>query len=503
MAMIKTNIPNKIAIAHTTEVLVIGGGPGGIGAAVAAARKGKEVLLVEHYGFLGGMATAGEVNPFMPNALHGENLDIGIFTEWLECMREYGGVADTEDKRTFDPNAAKLAAEDLCLEAGVKLLYHHRLAGVAIENRQITGVTLHSKSGYTGVKADIYIDSTGDGDLAAMAGNTFEFGGEGTPYVQPMTTCFKVKLDPASIEESFTEYGDNPAESNQKGNVRSWILSAYDEIQSLYSQAQQDGFILKRAREVENYDGLFPSECRDRKVKYPAPWGGIEPPKRFWVQGLPWGMIPFIKNTRENVLMFRAVDSTVIHFNTTRIIKKSPIDGEQLSAAEIEARGQIRRLLQLLQENITLFKNLRIYSIAAQIGMRESRRVIGRFYLTREHFSRGATFSDGIARVTYPIDIHSPVGRGTEITWLPKDRWLEIPYTCLVPKDIDNLLIACRAISVDHGVHSACRIMPVVVSIGQAAGTAAAMAVDSGLLPYELDGEKLKQQLIAAGRNLI
>ena len=203
------------------------------------------------------------------------------------------------------------------------------------------------------------------------------------------------------------------------------------------------------------------------------------------------------------MLKFRCVDEDTVHFNTTRIVKKSAIDGGELSAAEIEGRRQLREYLNFFRTKISVFRNCRIYSIAPQVGMRESRRICGRNYLTREDFSRCAVFEDGIARVTYPIDIHSTSGSGTEITRLPKGRWYEIPYGCLLPRDVDNLVMACRGISVSHAVHSSMRVMPPVCSIGQAAGTAAALALAAGCMPFEIDGKALKDDLIKQGRNLV
>jgi hypothetical protein len=184
------------------------------------------------------------------------------------------------------------------------------------------------------------------------------------------------------------------------------------------------------------------------------------------------------------------------------VVQKSAIKGVELSQAEIEARKQIRQMWQVFREEIPLFKRSRICSIATQIGIRESRRVLGRATVTRQDYMRCAKYPDGIARVTYPIDIHSPTGSGTEITHLPPGEWYEIPYGSLVPRDVDNLLMACRAISVDHAVHSSVRVMPPIVSIGQAAGTAAAMALKAGKKPSELDGKKLRKRLIRDGRNL-
>ena len=440
MKHLSVSLPTEIPITDKADVIVVGGGPGGISASVAAAREGCDVALFEHYGFLGGMATAGEVNPFMSNHINGESLDKGVYTEWVSRIKKYGGLG--ENGRIFDPFAARFAAEDLCLEAGVRLRYHHRSAHVETENRKISGIVMHSKSGLSAAVADVYIDSTGDADIAAQAGCESEYGGEGTPYVQPMTLSFKVILDADAIK-------DYPPVS---GNVKNWFRDEFEHIQKLYRTAQADGRI---------------------------------------------------SNPRENVLMFRAVAENVIHFNTTRVIKKSAINGTELSDAEIEARSQIRNLFALLSAEIPLFKNSRICSIGTQIGVRESRRIKGIRTITREDFNNCATFKDGITRVNYPIDVHSPTGAGTEICDLPDGKWYEIPYGCLVPKDIDNLLIGCRAISVDHGVHSSARVMPPVCSIGQAAGVAASLAQKNNTNVCDLNGCDVKMRLIETGRNLV
>lgn len=443
MNTLKVTLPDQLPVTHEADIIVAGGGPGGIGAAVAAARCGANVLLVEHYGFLGGMATAGEVNPFMPNHFDGQSLDTGIFEQWLDRMSQYGG---TRGGRIFDPNVARLAAEDLCLDAGVKLLYHHRTAHVQKREgdpRHIEALVLHSKSGLTAAKAKQFIDSTGDGDVAAMAGCAFEYGAAPGKHGQPMTMCFKLKLDPRNFSDEAKATGKD---------LYQLTMEQYDLIQRAYKQAQADGRI----------------DC-----------------------------------PRENVLMFRCVEDDVVHFNTTRVIHHASIDGAQLSEAEIIARRQIRQLFDVLRAEVPAFKDARLYSIAPQIGVRESRRITGRAYVTMEDYQAGRTFPDGIARVTYGVDIHNPDGTGTLIVHLPKDAWYEIPFGSLLPRDVDNLVIGGRSISVDHAVHSSVRVMPPVVSLGQAAGTAAAMAVSRGVDVCRIDGVELKQKLIEQGRNLV
>ncbi len=430
------NLPSSLPLRHEADVIVIGGGPGGIGAAVAAAREGADVLLAEHYGFLGGMATAGEVNPFMPNHLGGKSLDTGVFAEWLERIKVLGGKGN---ELHFDPFVARLAAEQLCLEAGVRLLYHHSLVHAQMRNqRQIDAVVLHSKSGFSAAKAKTYVDSTGDGDLAALAGCAFEYGGEGTPHAQPMTLCFKLKLDAADLPDH-----ESPV---------TWFWENHALLQAAYQKGKADG-----------------------RISCP----------------------------REDLLFFHTVEKDVVHFNSTRVVKHSSINGAELSEAEIIGRKQMLEIVEVLRAELPFFKHARFHSIAPQIGIRESRRIKGRAYLTRADYARAACFADGVARVTYPIDIHNPNGTGTEITDLPKGAWYEIPFGCLLPADVDNLAIGARCIGVDHAVHSSVRVMAPVCSLGQAAGTASAMALKQGIQVCEVDGVKLKERLIANGRSLV
>jgi hypothetical protein len=443
--MIKVDFPKEVPLAHEAEVLVIGGGPGGFGAAVAAGREGRDVLLIEHYGFLGGMATAGEVHPFMPNHVNGESMDKGIYTDWLERIYSLGGGmardAGWANNRGFDPNVARIAAEQLCREAGVRLVFHHRAAHVEKDGRDISAVVLHSKSGFTAARAKTYVDSTGDGDVAALAGCEFEYGGEGTPHAQPMTLCFKLKVDPTDIPEEFREKG-----------VFAWIAENRKAINEEYLKARSTGKT---------------------------------------------------SNHRDNVLMFPAVDKYVVHFNSTRVIQKRGIDGVELSEAEIEGRKQMMELIDILKGTVPVFRNAKVYSVAPQIGVRGTRRIKGRAYVTRDDFVNCAKFPDGIARCNYPIDIHNPNGDGTEITKIPKDNWYEIRFGCLLPKDVDNLIMACRAISSDKAAHGSFRVMPPVCSIGQAAGTAAAMALEKSIPVCDVDGVEVKERLIANGRNLV
>ncbi len=418
MDTVRYEIAQDLPLLDEVDVIVAGGGPGGLGAAVMAARCGAKTLLVERYGFLGGMAVSGEVHPFMPNHLSDQPLDGPVYTEWVEKMREYWPREGKE--RHISKDTAMLAAEDLCLEAGVNLLYHHHLADVLVSDGAIDALVLFSKSGLTAAKAKVYIDCTGDADLAARAGCECEVGGP-SGHCQPMTLCFKL---------SHVDRSRSPDRN---------------EITRLYNEARDRGEI----------------DC-----------------------------------TRENVLLFDWLEDDVVHFNTTRILHRDGTSGADLSSAETEGRQQMRQFFQFFQSHVPGYENAQIHSVAAHIGIRETRRVRGMAYLERGDFEEGRKFRDAIARVRYPIDIHNPDGTGTEIIRLPEGEWYEIPYGCIVAKDMNNLLIGGRPISVDHAVHSSMRVMPPACTVGQAAGLAAALAVEQGCTPGELDGVEIRQKLI-------
>jgi hypothetical protein len=415
-----------IPVLHDVDVIVVGGGPGGLGAAVAAARLGARTLLCEQYGFLGGMASAGLISPFMPNGLKDQPFDTGIFREWWRLMDTMGGMRGS----ALCQETAKLAAERLCLDAGVELLYHVQLDRPlmarrrAAAKRRIRAVLMLGKSGLSAHRARIYVDCTGDADLAARAGCSFELGRPEDGYCQPMTTCFDLAgVDVARMPDHKT-------------------------INALYDKARAEGRVV----------------C-----------------------------------PRENVLWFRTVEDDRIHFNTTRIVMHDATDTLSLSDAEVEGHRQIMDYVRFLKADVPGFENARLHAVAATVGVRESRRVRGRACLTRADYDRAAKFPDAIARVNYNIDIHSPTGGGTELVRLPEGEWYEIAYGCVVAADCDNLLIGGRPISVDHAVHSSMRVMPPACTIGQACGTAAAMAVKRGVTPAELDGVEVRRSLVEQG----
>lgn len=417
----------NIPLIAETDVLIIGGGPGGFGAGMMAAKQGVRVTLVERYGALGGMATYGEVTPFMPNHTETQSMDKPVFTEWRKRMWEY--FSDDEKRENpfnseerapyLSKDIAILAMEDLLLEAGVKIIYHHTLFDVKKENEKITEAIFHSKSGLSAIRAKIFIDATGDGDLAYLAGCEVETGNE-EGFCQPMTTCFKMDhINPAT-------------------------KVPWKEIENIYKKCKEEGKI----------------DC-----------------------------------LRQNILGFGTLHEESLHFNTTRVVLKSATNGLELSEAEIEGRKEVRKFISFLRQYVPGFENARLQSLAHHIGVRESRRIRGIVYQTSDDFFNRAKYDDGIARINYPIDIHNPSGGGTVMKHMERSQWYEVRYGTLVPLHSENLLMGCRAISMDHALHSSARIMPAVCSFGQAAGMAAAMCVKENISPAALDGKRVRAAL--------
>ena len=403
------------------DVVVVGGGPGGVCTAVGAAREGASVLLVERYGFLGGMATAGLVNPFMPYTLKGRRLTSAVFNELLARLEEAGALS--AGGMIFDDEGMKIVLDRMMQDHGVDLLLHSLFVGVEMDGRRITRAQTVGKSGRIGVAGTVFVDSSGDGDLAAQAGARVEIGRARDGLCQSMTLCFRV------------------------GGV-----AGETSVRQLRQELTEIFLAAKEAGEID---------------------------------------VP-----RQDVLIFATMVPHIFHFNTTRVIKRDATDTLDMTAAELEGRRQVAELLDLFKRRSPRFKDAYLIKTAAQIGVRESRRVMGGYVLTIHDVLEACKFADGIARSNYPVDIHNPTGEGTVIQPLPPGEFYEVPYRCLVPEGVDNLLIGSRCISATHEAHSSLRVMPVVAGIGEAAGIAAAWAARERVLPREVDGSRLKEAVL-------
>lgn len=202
-----------------------------------------------------------------------------------------------------------------------------------------------------------------------------------------------------------------------------------------------------------------------------------------------------LHNPRENVLVFTGIGEDIIHFNTTRVIKHNPVDPIEISRAEMLARRQVGELLRFFKEITPSCANSALVSVATHIGVRESRKLKGVHILTAEEIKNCVDFEDTIALGNYEIDIHNPTGTGTELYYFKDEEYYRIPYRSLLPKEYDNMLVAGRCLSATHEAHSAVRILPICACLGEAAGTAAALAKETTGNVQNIDVQRLRQDL--------
>jgi glycine/D-amino acid oxidase-like deaminating enzyme len=448
-----------VPVSWETDVLVVGGGPTGIPAAIAAARNGARTLLVERYGFLGGTATAGLVGPFM-GCCEGEpervQLIRGIFDEIVRRMEARGGaIHPTKVVRgeghsgfrmpghngvtPFEPEVLKAVAAAMCLEAGVTLHLHSRFVHPLLQDGRMTGVVVATKSGLQAIKAAAVLDCTGDADIAFAAGVPTVKGRQADGLGQGATLFFRVKnVDTARVEQYAREHPDDGVGGRP--------------FSSLVAKAKAAG----------DFD-------------------------------LP----------RDRINFYRALEPGVWGVNASRVLAIDPTRVEDLTRAELEGRRQVDALIFFLRKYVPGCEQATLAVTATQIGIRESRRIVGEHVLTLEDLQAGRRFPDTIVVYNYPVDIHSPTdGTGGILNEVRIAPVYEIPYRCLVPLQVEQLLVAGRCLSATHEAAAAVRVMPACFAMGQAAGTAAALALEAGTTVRRVDISALRQRLLAQGAYL-
>ena len=200
-------------------------------------------------------------------------------------------------------------------------------------------------------------------------------------------------------------------------------------------------------------------------------------------------------NPRENILVFRTPINNVLHFNTTRVVKKNPTSPLEVTEAEVIARRQVYEIYEFMKKHADGFEDSFLMMTAAEIGVRESRMIVGDYILNEQDCRNCVKFEDAVAACNYDIDIHNPEGTGTSHYYFPKGEYYTIPYRALIPKGVENLLVAGRCISSDHGAQASYRIMPVVCCIGEAAGTAIGLASKNKIPVRKIDVGELQNIL--------
>jgi hypothetical protein len=443
------------------DVLVIGGGNAGCAAALASARHGARTLLVERYGFLGGTATAAMVGPWMTFHSGEERIVGGIAQEIVERLVAAGGspghIHDASDYvatiTPFDPEAHKALLFELMAESGVELLLHGYFLEAMLDGTSgaVRGARVATVGGQRVYEADVTIDASADAYVAASAGVELQQG-DARGRVQPASLMFRIShVDLAQTAAYLRAHPQEMRTSLPPGARDAAALSAVAGMHELWNAA--------RAR------------------------GDVDVP-------------------RELVSFFASPYPDEVTVNMTRVLDVDPLDPDDLTRAEVEARAQAMSLMAFFKRDVPGFANARIAATAAQIGIRESRRIVGAYTLTRDDVLHARTFEDGVARSAYPIDIHNPSGAGTTTFRLPPGASYEIPYRCLVPAHVDGLLVAGRCISTTHEALASTRLTPTVMTLGQAAGTAAAMAAARAISPRQVPATELRASLESDGVDL-
>lgn len=447
--------------AGEADVLVVGAGPSGIAAAVAASRTGARTILAERYGFPGGNATValvtmfttyytrarrrvrpGEITLFPTDHGPGDPVIAGVLKEFVERMVRAGGAIpprlETGHTVPFDPEVFKMTALDILDDAGVRYLFHALASGIVKKDGGISGVVFETKSGPVVINAKVVIDCTGDGDVACWAGAPYEVGREEDGLTQPMTLYFRI-LD--------------------------------------FNLKDFTGYVKKHRDQWNGVYGLHDLVVKATRA------GDLRLP-------------------REDILMFATPNGHEVSVNSTRVIKVLGTDVWDLTYAEWQSRRQMRQIAGFLKKYVPGFERSFVVQSGAGICTRETRRITGDYVITGKDILTARKFDDVIARGTYPLDIHNPEGRGTVLKRLPPNEAYDIPLRCLIPKNTANLLVAGRCISGNHGAHASYRVMPICFATGQAAGACAALAVKQKRPPRKVSARDVQKLLVRQKANL-
>ncbi len=424
---------SEIPVIAEVDVLIVGGGSAGWSAAAAAARRGASTLLVEQYGFLGGMMTAGDVGcicgPYTcaPGSTT-KQIVFGLCGEFMRRLESHGAGYKYHHRFQVDHHQAKVVLDEMIVEADVRPLYHTFCADALLEGRTMRGAVIENKAGRQAILARLVIDATGDGDAAALAG---------APY----------------------EKGD--AQGGLQGPTYIFDMAGVDVERAL-------AVPLSRLR------ALMDDAIRSRDWPLTRVSGSYSP--------LP--------------------QPGVVHANLTRVYGVDGTDPEGLTRADIEGRRLAVVYAEFLRARVPGFERAYLASLAPQIGIRETRRIMGEYVLTGDDVLNARKFDDGICNAAWPIELHDPAGPDTLRTHLQGDEYYQIPFRCLVPLQIDQLLVAGRCLSSTREGHGSARVMAYAMAMGEAAGTAAAIALQAGVPVRQVDGGVLRRELEHAGAAL-
>lgn len=444
----------QIPVRKEVDVLVVGGGPSGITAALGAVEDGLKVSLIESRSFLGGNMTIGlPVLGFLGQK--GNQIIKGLPQRYIDRLKEVDGASEHRpcplhmSITLVEPEAVKNVALELLLEDGVDVQLYTHFADAIVEDGEIKGVITESKAGREAILAKVVIDCSGDADVAFRAGVPCEKGNE-KGGMQPPTLMFcmgnvDTELLRTSIADQSRTYLTDFIPAEYFGQNHQFIVVGLREVMQ---KAREDGFTLNTERTII-ITGLRKGEV--------------------WI----------------NMSSVHGVDGT---------------KPEDLTHGEVKGRQQIKDIQKYLIEYVPGFKDAYFTKMAPFLGIRETRRIVGQYVMTQEDVLGCRRFEDAVAVASYPLDLHHPHDGGCTLTWC--GDCYDIPYSSLVPLKVENLLVAGRAISTTHEAMSAIRVMAPCMAMGEAAGRAAKLAVRKGIYPSALPVEELQKELVEKGAYL-
>ncbi len=418
----------SLPLNEDADVIVCGAGPAGIAAALSAAKSGARVRLFEWRGCLGGVWTAG---------LLGYLLDFdkpGFAKELTRRMDERGIRRGTSQKSiTYEPEGMKLLLEEMCVEAGVKFQLHTRVAAAYREGRRLTTIITESKSGRQAWRAPVFIDTTGDGDLGALAGCAFEIGESQDCPCQPMSLNALLAVKDASAMQALI-HGSDPSANDAPSK------------DAFFKEIQRAGF--------------FPSYSK-----------------------------PTLWQVRDNLLL--------VMMNHQYSVK--PFDAAQVTEATVNARKELNEIVLGLRKLGGIWEGIQIAATAEQIGVRDGRRLAGRFVVTKQDLVEGARHEDAVVRPTFVVDIHALTSEHNKTEAFTnagvKVNPYDIPLRALIAKDVDGLMMAGRCISGDFIAHASYRVTGNAVAMGEAAGVVSSLAAASKRMPHEVQWTEAQGKL--------
>ena len=434
----------SLPTAAEVDVLVVGGGPAGVGAAFSAARRGAKTLIVEQFNCLGGVATAaghGHISKYDDEGL-GNRIVGGIANEIADRVVKAGiGIRDSRGIM-FEVEGLKFLLEQMAGESQTELLYHTFFCDSIVEDATITGAVIQNKNGRQIIRAKRVVDCTGDGDVSFHAGCEYEVGRAKDQRCQPVTLMFTI----------------GGVDWDKTWNFRTQYIQRHD-----------------GARDAWKLEEVYAEAVRN---------GDMRP---FQTGNMGWWWTP----TRPDQ----------VGINFTHVIHIDSTKAEELTQATMEARKQAYETIAVYRKYIPGMEKCYMVSTPNTIGIRETRRILGEYVLNEEDLKNQRTFADAICYGAFFVDIHNIDGPGMDPTiWHPpKGFKYQIPYRSLVPRRIENLLVAGRCISCTHIALGSIRVMVQCLATGEASGTAAALSLTSGLQPRQLDVGKLQEQLRKQG----